>query len=157
MGTWHLLRPDGSVTPGQGWKIRLSATLDNAETILRIVSEYCFGAGATFKRLRSRGILLANNAKYAPRSGSGKLITIYLAHDAHFAALLGDLANRLEGCSGPYILSDPRYGDGPHYVRYGGSPNAGSSTRAPGAWRCADPTASWSPDERPHLQGAVLG
>jgi hypothetical protein len=120
LGTWRLLRPDGAITPEQGWKIHVSATLDNAETILGIVAEYCFAAKVTFKHLRSRGILLANNAKYAQRSGSGKLITIYPADDAHFAELLGDLASRLEGFSGPYVLSDLRYADGPLYVRYGG-------------------------------------
>ncbi|UVS78119.1 class III lanthionine synthetase LanKC [Actinokineospora sp. UTMC 2448] len=120
MGTWRVLRPDGARTPDQGWKIHVSATLDNAEKVLAIVADHCFGARVAFKHLRGRSILLARNAKYAPRSASGKLVTVYPADDNQLAELLVGLAPRLAGFAGPYILSDLRYGDGPLYVRYGG-------------------------------------
>ena len=60
------------------------------------------------------------NAKYAPRGGSGKFITIYPADDAELEVILTELGGRLAGQPGPYILSDLRHGDGPLYVRYGG-------------------------------------
>lgn len=120
MGTWRLLRPAEVRTPDQGWKIHVSATLDNAEKVLGIVADYCFEARVAFKHLRSSGILLARNAKYAPRSGSGKLVTIYPTDDRQFSGILDGLSAKLAGFAGPYILSDLRYGDGPLYVRYGG-------------------------------------
>ena len=59
------------------------------------------------------------NAKYAPRRGSGKFITIYPADDAELELVCKELGDLLDGEPGPYILSDLRIGTGPLYVRYG--------------------------------------
>ncbi|GAA1949085.1 hypothetical protein [Amycolatopsis minnesotensis] len=117
---WRVLWPSGAVARRQGWKIHASATMDNAERVLTEVHRYCVARKIPFKYLRTRSILLARNSKYAPRSASGKLITIYPADDAEFARVLTELAAVLEGERGPYILSDLRYGGGPLYARYGG-------------------------------------
>ncbi|GAA4542098.1 class III lanthionine synthetase LanKC [Amycolatopsis samaneae] len=119
-GVWRILHPDGLKLPPQGWKIHVSAGLDNAARVLTRVHEYCLERRISYKHLRSRLILLAQNAKYAPRSGSGKLITIYPDGDAQLKRVLGELSAELEGETGAYILSDLRYGRGPLYVRYGG-------------------------------------
>ena len=63
---------------------------------------------------------LIRNAKYAPRGASGKFITIYPSDDGQFEMILSELDTLLTGQSGPYILSDLRFGGGPLYVRYGG-------------------------------------
>ena len=60
------------------------------------------------------------NAKYAPRGGSGKVVTIYPQDEAACERILAELDAILDGAPGPYILSDLRYGAGPLYVRYGG-------------------------------------
>jgi tRNA A-37 threonylcarbamoyl transferase component Bud32 len=60
------------------------------------------------------------NAKYAPRSASGKFITIYPRDEAACERILAELDSLIGGAPGPYILSDLRYADGPLYVRYGG-------------------------------------
>ncbi|GAB3138361.1 class III lanthionine synthetase LanKC [Amycolatopsis stemonae] len=119
-GVWRALRPEGRELPGQGWKIHVSAGLDNARRVLVQVHEYCIEHRIAYKHLRSLMILLARNSKYAPRDGSAKLITIYPADDDELERVLEDLAARLEGEHGAYILSDLRYGSGPLYVRYGG-------------------------------------
>lgn len=119
-GVWRSLRPEGRELPGQGWKIHVSAGLDNARSVLVQVHEYCIEHRIAYKHLRSLMILLARNSKYAPRDGSAKLITIYPADDDELERVLEDLAARLEGEHGAYILSDLRYGSGPLYVRYGG-------------------------------------
>jgi len=108
------------VERSQGWKIHVSAGLGNAERVLERVWEYCTGRDICFKYLRGKVSLLMRNAKYAPRGGSGKFITIYPAGDAEFGLILAELDLLLSGETGPYILSDLRYGDGPLYVRYGG-------------------------------------
>ncbi|WP_216210875.1 class III lanthionine synthetase LanKC [Amycolatopsis aidingensis] len=120
MGVWRMLRPTSGPLPEQGWKIHVSACLDNAERVLTTVHEYCLAHKISFKYLRTRSILLARNSKYAPRSASGKLITIYPADDGQFERVLADLSGKLDGEEGPYILSDLRYGKGPLFVRYGG-------------------------------------
>ncbi|MFF9980358.1 class III lanthionine synthetase LanKC [Streptomyces erythrochromogenes] len=106
--------------PGQGWKIHVSATPDNAEDILATVWKYCLAGDITFKFLRSRAVLEFRNSKYGDRSASGKFVTIYPRDEAHLALVLRELDDLLEGREGPYILSDLRYRSGPLYVRYGG-------------------------------------
>jgi class III lanthionine synthetase len=116
---WVGLHPTRITVPDQGWKIHVSSTPENAEDILKTVWDFCVDHEIPFKFLRSSDIHLINNSKYASRSSSGKLITIYPCHDNHFDLLLTDLARALDGNAGPYILSDLRWGAGPLYLRYG--------------------------------------
>ncbi|HVV07906.1 class III lanthionine synthetase LanKC [Amycolatopsis sp.] len=118
-GPWRSLRPDGVRLPAQGWKIHVSATLDNAERVLETVHAYCLRRRIAFEHLRSRRLLLCANAKYAPRAGSGRFVTLYPVDEDEFAAVLSGLAGELAGEEGPYVLGDLRYGGGPLYVRYG--------------------------------------
>lgn len=118
--TWVVLRPRGTTLPHQGWKIHVSSGLANADSVLRETHDYCIHARIPFKYLRSRNVLLARNSKYAPRSASGKLVTIYPADDEQLGTVITELGAILEGEKSPYILSDLRIGDGPLYVRYGG-------------------------------------
>jgi tRNA A-37 threonylcarbamoyl transferase component Bud32 len=116
---WVVMSCRGRTLPRQGWKVHVSARLDNAERVLRTVCDYCFPRGISFKFLRGKKIVLARNAKYAPREDSGKFVTIYPADYAELERVLVDLSTELAGEHGPYILSDLRYGEGPLYVRYG--------------------------------------
>jgi serine/threonine protein kinase len=117
---WRMLAPADLSLPRQGWKIHVSAHLDNAVRVLAAVHAYCTEHRIAFKHLRTRTILLTRNSKYAQRESSGKFITIYPADDAQFDRVLRELSEELAGESGPYILSDLRYGQGPLYARYGG-------------------------------------
>ncbi|MFE5502217.1 class III lanthionine synthetase LanKC [Amycolatopsis japonica] len=119
-GVWRLLHPVARNLPLQGWKIHVSAGLDNAERVLVKVHEHCVEHAVSYKHLRSRTTLLARNSKYAPRDGSGKLLTLYPADNNELERVLTALSAKLDGEPGAYILSDLRYGAGPLYVRYGG-------------------------------------
>jgi serine/threonine protein kinase len=116
---WRVLTPVTHSMPPQGWKIHVSAQVSTADRVLRTVEAYCTENRVPWKHLRSPSILRSRNAKYAPRSGSGKAVTIYPADDRQFERTLADLDAALCGLPGPYILSDLRYGQGPLYVRYG--------------------------------------
>jgi hypothetical protein len=116
---WFVIDPGASGLPAQGWKIHASATLDNAERVLDAVWDYCVPRGIHFKFLRSTSALRARVSKYAPRGYSGKLVTIYPTDDRTCESILRELGEVLDGESGPYILSDLRWGNGPLYVRYG--------------------------------------
>ncbi|MFJ8545959.1 class III lanthionine synthetase LanKC [Streptomyces sp. NPDC093586] len=118
-GDWLALRPLDAELPAQGWKIHVSACLDNAESVLERVRRYCFDHGVAFKFVPSRYLLHQRNAKYADRAGSGKFITVYPADEERFERLAGELSDLLAGEPGPHILSDLRLGDGPVHVRYG--------------------------------------
>jgi len=116
---WLVLDNGEQSGPLQGWKIHISACLDNGYRVLEKVWDYCVPRNITFKYLRSRHALLARVGKYAPRGYSGKFVTIYPADDAQCELILRELNEILDGEPGPYILSDLRYGNGPLYVRYG--------------------------------------
>jgi serine/threonine protein kinase len=117
---WMVYGPVGGSLPQQGWKIHVSATLDNAEQVLHRVMDYCQPRGIPFKHLRGPRMLLMRNSKYARRGGSGKFVTVYPRDDAELELTAKELADLLDGQPGPYILSDLRYGAGPVYLRYGG-------------------------------------
>ena len=117
---WVVLSPAGAELPPQGWKIHVSACLDNAQDILNDVWDYCVPRRISFKFLPSADNVLVANAKYAQRGSSGKFVTIYPDDEARLEAVLNELGALLEGRQGPYILSDLRWGAGPLYVRYGG-------------------------------------
>ncbi|MER7463386.1 class III lanthionine synthetase LanKC [Streptomyces sp. NPDC097981] len=118
-GDWLALRPDAAVLPAQGWKIHVSATLDNAEPTLATVHTYCTARNIAFKFIPSRYLLHLRNAKYADRAASGKFITVYPADEDQCRRIAEDLDALLAGAAGPYILSDLRWGAGPVHLRYG--------------------------------------
>ena len=120
LGDWLINIPPGTPIPPQGWKIHVSACLDNAGEILKLVWQYCVPREIHFKFLPGRLAVLMRNAKYAPRGSSGKVVTIYPPDEAACERILAELDAILDGAPGPYILSDLRYGAGPLYVRYGG-------------------------------------
>lgn len=119
-GVWLGVHPVGIELPEQGWKIHVSATLDNGRRVLTTVWDHCVANGLAFKFLDSAAAFLTQNAKYADRGGSGKFVTIYPPDDDAFETTLRMLDAQLRGEAGPYVLSDLRYGAGPLYVRYGG-------------------------------------
>ncbi|WP_329071095.1 class III lanthionine synthetase LanKC [Streptomyces sp. NBC_01429] len=118
-GDWLAWRPLDRPLPAQGWKIHVSARLDNAESVLARVMEYCVPRRVAFKFVPSRYLLHNRNAKYADRAASGKFITVYPADDEQCGVTAAELDALLTGEDGPYILSDLRWGAGPVHLRYG--------------------------------------
>ncbi|MFD4828393.1 class III lanthionine synthetase LanKC [Streptomyces uncialis] len=118
-GDWLSFTPPGVRLPAQGWKIHVSAGLDNAESVLRRVLAVCVTHRLPMKFVPGPRLLHLRNAKYADRAGSGKFITVYPHSEEQFPAIVEELTELLAGEPGPYVLSDLRCGDGPVYVRYG--------------------------------------
>lgn len=116
---WMHYAPAGLRLPEQGWKVHVSARLQDVERTLEAVWEYCVPRGIAFKFLRNEAVLVMTNSKAAPRGSSGKLVTIYPTDDAQLELVLKELDEVLQGVGGPYILSDLRYAEGPLFVRYG--------------------------------------
>ncbi|GAB3445839.1 class III lanthionine synthetase LanKC [Streptomonospora sediminis] len=119
-GDWAVRIPVGCRLPAQGWKIHVSATLDNAPRILDTVHDYCRDRRIPFKFIRSLALLHQRSSKYADRGASGKFITIYSRDEAELERILTDLDAAIGGEAGPYVLTDLRWRAGPLYVRYGG-------------------------------------
>lgn len=95
--------------PEFGWKIHISATLNNAKSILEEVSKYCEEYKISFKFLKDSALLTKNLAKNFNRAGSGKFITIYPKTTQDFQKIIEDLYCLFKDYEGPFILSDKRY------------------------------------------------
>jgi hypothetical protein len=119
-GGWVHLQPEQARLPAAGWKIHVSATAGDAPRAVDEVWEYCVERGIAFKFLRSGTVLAHLNSKQGARSSSGKLITIYPLDQRQLRRTLTELGRLLKGITGPYILTDLRWDDGPLYIRYGG-------------------------------------
>ncbi|MFJ9446804.1 class III lanthionine synthetase LanKC [Kitasatospora sp. NPDC101235] len=124
-GDWYHLHPvDSSGSPHggrplQGWKVHVSATLDNADKTAGLVWDYCVPREMPFKFVPAPHLLHLRNSKYAARDGSGKFATLYPVDEAQLHTVLTQLGDLLAGQEGPYILTDLRWREGPLYVRYG--------------------------------------
>jgi tRNA A-37 threonylcarbamoyl transferase component Bud32 len=119
-GHWVSYTPEGATLPPQGWKVHVASCVDNAESVLATVCDYCLPRRIAFKFVRSPQHLFLVNTKYADRESSGKFVAIYPADESQLEAVLTELGDLLDGQPGPYILSDLRWASGPLYVRYGG-------------------------------------
>ncbi|WP_018681788.1 class III lanthionine synthetase LanKC [Actinokineospora enzanensis] len=118
-GHWVYLTPDGHELPEQGWKLHVSVTAGQAEEVIDLVTGHCLSGRIAVKFLVSPRTHLLANSKYAPRGGSGKLITVYPRAD-ELRRTLAELSVLLGTRPGPYILSDLRWGRGPLFLRFGG-------------------------------------
>ncbi len=118
-GGWVQCLPMHKPLPEQGWKVHVSAAYGEYTEVVETVAAFCFATDVHFKFLRGPATALRQNAKYAPRASSGKLMTLYPVDEAELAAVLDELDDLLAGRRGPYILSDLRWREGPLYLRYG--------------------------------------
>ncbi|MBV8368535.1 MAG: class III lanthionine synthetase LanKC [Candidatus Eremiobacteraeota bacterium] len=120
-GFWFHVHPKGRTLPTQGWKIHVSATVSNSESILRRVAPVLIDAGVAFKCSVDRNVLSLMGSKGWNRGGSGKFMTIYPTDLDSFTGIIEKLYVRLRSERGPYVLSDKRYKDcRVLYYRYGG-------------------------------------
>lgn len=118
---FYNLKPIVQDIPVQGWKIHVSATISNSESILRKVIPVCVSFNTPLKFVCDKYLIGLSSEKGWPRGSSGKYITIYPRNISTFKSLLQKLYSELIMFEGPYILSDKRYRDCKVlYYRYGG-------------------------------------
>ena len=118
---WYQSLPPRSDFLIQGWKIHVSATAKNADSILKAIITVCADKNVSFKFACDMNMLVLMNARGWDRGAAGKFITIYPQSEDQFKLLLEELYSELKQFEGPHILSDRRYKDCKvlHY-RYGG-------------------------------------
>lgn len=108
----------------QGWKIHLSATLDDAVRALEIVTSIAPAHQTEFKFAADPTRHMRLLSKNIPRQTGGKFITLYPSSDEVFCELLEALYAACGDLRGPYILSDSPYKDSTVlFYRYGGFHN----------------------------------
>ncbi|HYW91508.1 MAG TPA: class III lanthionine synthetase LanKC [Gammaproteobacteria bacterium] len=149
-GLWYRAEPPNSAMPEQGFKLHVSAVLDEAELVIGRVVPILAAYEVPFKVLRSRELLTIVNSKQFGRGAAGKFFTIYPSDEREFLALGDALAGALDGADAPYILSDRRFRDAQAvYYRYGGFRSATELT-PPGHLRylIRDGYGRWIEDRR---------
>jgi hypothetical protein len=109
-GAWTHWGPADPVLPDQGWKVHVSSSLPNAQSVLAVVSTACTESGVPFKHLAGRRTFLLAHDKHANRVQSGKFCTLYPPTEECALRMLRRLADDLSGISGPFVLSDRRFG-----------------------------------------------
>ncbi|WP_057491720.1 class III lanthionine synthetase LanKC [Streptococcus orisasini] len=115
---WSYQYPIGQFMERQGWKVHVSASLEQAYDTLKQVSEICHKMDVPFKYLVSENVFIMRNGKQVDRGYSGKFITCY-PNKSKLQEFLNSLEEALKYAKGPYILSDKRWKEGPIYIRYG--------------------------------------
>jgi hypothetical protein len=109
-GAWTHWSPVGVVIPGQGWKVHVSSSLANAQSVLAVVSLACAEMGVPFKHLAGRRMFLLAHDKHGTRVQSGKFCTLYPETDECAWRTLRRLEKDLSGIKGPFVLTDRRFG-----------------------------------------------
>lgn len=112
--------------PNHGWKIHVSATLEEAPEVLRIASNIAFAQECSFKHLHSVDAFYRLHFKNESRLQSGKFIALYPSSEKVAAELLEALRLGLSGLSGIDVLTDRRYRDSPSvFYRWGAFTDSG--------------------------------
>ena len=106
-GFWFFVHPAADFDmPDQGWKVHVSATIENAASILSKAARIALVNGVPFKFALDKNVQATMSSKRWARGGSGKFITMYPSDLSNFKSLLEQLYAELRKDEGPYILSD---------------------------------------------------
>lgn len=121
-GFWFFVHPGGPFAlPTQGWKVHISAAIENSSSVLGRAAKIALLNRVPFKFALDKSVLAMMSSKRWPRGGSGKFITMYPTGLDSFKGLLEQLYAELRSEEGPYVLSDRRYKECKVlYYRFGG-------------------------------------
>ncbi|MEV6797622.1 hypothetical protein AB0M91_04655 [Micromonospora rifamycinica] len=116
-GPWLHLMP-GPVEAADGWKVHVAALPWDAAAVAGVCWEICRELGVPVKLLRSRGLVLASQQKYADPAASGKVVTCYPSPQ-RLRKLCEALAGALRGRAAPRIIGELQVPDSPVFLRHG--------------------------------------
>ncbi len=104
----------------QGWKLHITANVEDAQKLLYVVSAFLLSQHISFSFINNRDGFIELNSKYADRVNSGKFITVYSKSVEQFLSLLDQLKLLTdEYKEGPYILSDKQWKESHVFFQYG--------------------------------------
>ncbi|MFC9541407.1 class III lanthionine synthetase LanKC [Lysinibacillus sp. NPDC056959] len=118
---WKHYHVKGQILPEQGWKIHVTSSLVDSQSVLDKVARLCIDKKIEFKHLKDRQSFMKMNSKNANRASSGKYMTIYPVNNEVFIELLEMISLATKDFKkGPYILNDKRWKNSNVFYRYGG-------------------------------------
>lgn len=95
--------------PHQGWKIHISATIKNYQTVLNHVAFLSRKFGFSFKYASSASLIDSLLDIHGSRINGGKLMTIYPKNEEHCRQILHCLYRFLRNFHGPIVLTDAQF------------------------------------------------
>lgn len=117
-GPWAVLT-DGGALPETGWKVHVACLPGDAARVVTTAAEACLRHQTPMKALRTEGLVLVSQGKYADRSASGKVVTSYPRTESALVAVLDDLSTSLHGLSAPRPAGDVPVPGTPLSLRFG--------------------------------------
>lgn len=118
-GVWSHLRSPLPL-PSWGWKIHVSARLDEAGRALQACAPLAYDHECSFKYLTSRQSYLRLHAKEGSRLQSGKFIALYPHDEKTARALMEQLSSELADVGGSTVLTDRAFrGSASVFYRWG--------------------------------------
>lgn len=152
---WTYVMCQRHTFPDQGWKIHITARLEDAQMLLFDVASFLFEHQVSFKFVPSPKAWINKNSKYANRAFSGKFITVYPSDEADFCSLLEKLERVTEPYeAGPYILNDKQWRGSNVFYRYGGMKRMVAEINGELVDAIQKPDGTYIPDQR--IPGFVL-
>ncbi|HST47399.1 class III lanthionine synthetase LanKC [Jatrophihabitans sp.] len=109
-GAWTSWGPADLLLPEQGWKVHVSSSLVNAQSVLLVVSAVCAEFDVSFKHLAGQRTFLMMHGKHAHRVQAGKFCVLYPPTEQCALSVLRRLEAELSGIDGPLVLTDRRFG-----------------------------------------------
>ncbi|MDX2817692.1 class IV lanthionine synthetase LanL [Streptomyces sp. PA03-5A] len=109
---WFQVRPVGHRMRNQGWKIHLSATVGDCDSIVRAALPVLVEEQCAFKFVRDAEVYRRAVSRQADRSAAGKLFAVYPDSDGQFRRLVRRLHAATEQFAAPHILTDRQYQPG---------------------------------------------
>lgn len=103
--------------PRYGWKIHVSATLQEAQSVLNVVSQLAFESDCSFKYLFNEKSFRTLHFKNGSRLQSGKFIALYPRSESCAELLMKSLKDFLNEYEGLDVLTDKSF-RGSHNVFY---------------------------------------
>jgi serine/threonine protein kinase len=136
--------------PGSGFKLHLTASLDEAARLLSIVVPLCVAERTQFKVLCAANLLALFNSKSFPRAAAHKFVTIYPLTVEVCRRLAAALDEATRDFAGPHILSDRPFNHSKVvFYRFGGfSPITRLSPEGVKEYWMQTPDGSWCRDTR---------
>jgi hypothetical protein len=118
---WRYSRESLDDDPTQGWKLHISATILNANTVFETVAPYLNSCGILFKAPRSlQELQKINSGLFYGYCQVGKFITVYPRSGGEAVLLARRLHQLTCGMRAPAVPFDLRFrSDGCVYYRYG--------------------------------------
>ncbi|USQ68029.1 hypothetical protein M5C72_09075 [Companilactobacillus allii] len=117
---WKYIIFNNNLLPNQGWKIHISANINDAAEVLQDISSFLIDKKISFKFVPDSYTLKITYSKYGHREESGKFITVYPSTEKQFCSLLDPLLNIMSAYrNGPYILNDQQWKQSNVFFRYG--------------------------------------